>query len=237
MKKSTSVRTLLLAVALSASAGTAVSQDKLYPNTFALSEVQLLDGPFKHAMDLNVDVLLQYDTDRLLAPFLKEAGLPKKAEYFPNWAGLDGHVGGHYVSALAMHYAATGNQECKQRLDYVLSELKRCQDKNGNGYVGGVPDSERLWGEVKSGNYGFVNRYWVPWYNIHKTYAGLRDAWMYAGSEMAKDMFLKLCDWGCDVTGSLTDEEMAFVEEAATKHGMSTEDFLRNCILQLLDGE
>lgn len=36
---------------------------------------------------------------------------------------------------------------------------------------------------------------------------------------------------------SLTDEEMAFVEEAATKHGMSTEDFLRNCILQLLDGE
>ena len=149
MKKTTSVRTLLLAMALSASAGTAVSQDKLYPNTFALSEVQLLEGPFKHAMDLNVDVLLQYDTDRLLAPFLKEAGLPKKAEYFPNWAGLDGHVGGHYISALAMHYAATGNQACKERLDYVLAELKRCQDKNGNGYVGGVPDSERLWGEVK----------------------------------------------------------------------------------------
>ena len=198
----------LLVVALLASAGSAVSQDKLYPNTFSLSEVQLLDGPFKHAMELNVDVLLQYDTDRLLAPFLKEAGLPKKAEYFPNWAGLDGHVGGHYVSALAIHYAATGNEACKERLDYVLAELKRCQDKNGNGYVGGVPDSERLWGEVKSGNYGFVNRYWVPWYNIHKTYAGLRDAWMYAGSEMAKDMFLKLCDWGCDVTGSLTDEEM-----------------------------
>ena len=147
----------LLVVALLASAGSAVSQDKLYPNTFSLSEVQLLDGPFKHAMELNVDVLLQYDTDRLLAPFLKEAGLPKKAEYFPNWAGLDGHVGGHYVSALAIHYAATGNEACKERLDYVLAELKRCQDKNGNGYVGGVPDSERLWGEVKSGNYGFVN--------------------------------------------------------------------------------
>ena len=64
----------LLVVALLASAGSAVSQDKLYPNTFSLSEVQLLDGPFKHAMELNVDVLLQYDTDRLLAPFLKEAG-------------------------------------------------------------------------------------------------------------------------------------------------------------------
>ena len=133
MKNMKSVKTLLLSVALSATAGAAMSQDVLYPNTFSLSEVQLLDGPFKHAMDLNIDVLLQYDTDRLLAPFLKEAGLPKKAEYFPNWAGLDGHVGGHYISALAMHYAATGNKECKERLDYVLAELKRCQDKNGNG--------------------------------------------------------------------------------------------------------
>ena len=80
MKNLKSVKSLLLSVALSATAGAAMSQDVLYPNTFSLSEVQLLDGPFKHAMDLNIDVLLQYDTDRLLAPFLKEAGLPKKAE-------------------------------------------------------------------------------------------------------------------------------------------------------------
>ena len=119
MRFSKLTKTALLTVALLASASNGMSQDKLYPNTFALSEVQLLDGPFKHAMDLNVDVLLQYDTDRLLAPFLKEAGLPKKAEYFPNWEGLDGHVGGHYVSALAMHYAATGNKACKERLYYV----------------------------------------------------------------------------------------------------------------------
>ena len=188
MRFSKLTKTALFTVALLASASNGMSQDKLYPNTFALSEVQLLDGPFKHAMDLNVDVLLQYDTDRLLAPFLKEAGLPKKAEYFPNWEGLDGHVGGHYVSALAMHYAATGNKACKERLDYVLAELKRCQDANGDGYVGGVPDGKRIWSEVNKGNVGFVNRYWVPWYNIHKTFAGLRDAWMYAGSELAKDI-------------------------------------------------
>ena len=66
------------------------AQDKLYHNTFNLNQIELLDGPFKHAMDLNVKVLLEYDTDRLLAPFLKEAGLPKKAERFPNWEGLDG---------------------------------------------------------------------------------------------------------------------------------------------------
>ena len=81
----------------------AVAQDKIYSNTFSLSDVQLLDGPFKHAMDLNTKVLLEYDMDRLLAPFLKEAGLVPKAPYFPNWEGLDGHIGGHYVGALAIH--------------------------------------------------------------------------------------------------------------------------------------
>jgi Uncharacterized protein conserved in bacteria len=184
------------------------AQDKLYKDAFPLSSITLLDGPFKHACDLNVDVLLQYDTDRLLAPFLQEAGLSKKAEYFPNWQGLDGHVGGHYLSALAIHYAATGNKECKERMKYVLSEMKRCQDANGDGYIGGVPDGKKIWSEIRNGNPQIVWDYWVPWYNIHKTFAGLRDAWLYAGNETAKDMFLKLCDWGVSVTSPLTDEQM-----------------------------
>lgn len=55
------------------------AQDKLYSDLFPLGQVTLLDSPFKHACDVNVSTLLQYDTDRLLAPFLKEAGLPPKA--------------------------------------------------------------------------------------------------------------------------------------------------------------
>jgi hypothetical protein len=104
------MRKSLFALFLSLVVLSTSAQDRLYTNTFNLNQVELLDGPFKHAMDLNVKVLLQYDMDRLLAPFLKEAGLPKKAELFPNWEGLDGHVGGHYVSALAIHYAATGTK-------------------------------------------------------------------------------------------------------------------------------
>ncbi len=185
-----------------------MAQELLYPNTFPLSRVQLLDGPFKHACELNVDVLLQYDTDRLLAPFLKEAGLPLKGDLFPNWEGLDGHVGGHYLSALAIHYAATGNEACKQRMEYILSELKRCQEKNGNGYVGGVPNGMHAWNEIQKGNVGIVWRYWVPWYNIHKTYAGLRDAYIYGGNKEALKMFLDLCDWGISVIAPLNDEQM-----------------------------
>ena len=93
------------------------SQSQLYPNTFNLSDVTLLDGPFKHAQDLNVTTLLKYNVDRLLAPYRKVAKLPAKALKYGNWEsdGLDGHIGGHYLSAMAIHYAATGNAECKKK--------------------------------------------------------------------------------------------------------------------------
>jgi DUF1680 family protein len=181
------------------------AQDKLYPNTFPLSDVKLLDGVFKHAQDLNTQTLLQYDVDRLLAPYLKEAGLPAKAESFSNWIDLDGHVGGHYLSALAIHFAATGNEDCESRMDYMISELKRCQEANDNGYAGGVPSSSSLWNSIKNG--GSVGG-WVPWYNVHKTFAGLRDAWNYGGNEDARQMFLDFCDWGLTVIASLSDAQM-----------------------------
>lgn len=152
--------------------------------------------------------MLEYDVDRLLAPFLKEAGIEPKAPSFTNWIDLDGHVGGHYLSALAIHYASTGDVRCKERMEYMLAELKRCQDKNGDGYLGGVPNGENLWKEVKKGNVGEVWKYWVPWYNLHKTYAGLRDAWLYGNNEEAKDMFIKLSDWGANLVAALSDEEM-----------------------------
>ncbi|MBN2805880.1 MAG: glycoside hydrolase family 127 protein, partial [Prolixibacteraceae bacterium] len=100
------------------------AQEKLYKNEFPISDVTLLDGPFKHARNLNIEVLLKYDVDRLLAPYRKEAGLPEKAKTYPNWDGLDGHIAGHYLSALAINYAATGNKEFKKRMEYMLSELK-----------------------------------------------------------------------------------------------------------------
>jgi len=197
-----------IALALTLTVSLASAQDKLYSNTFNLSQIELLEGPFKHAMDLNVKVLLEYDTDRLLAPFLKEAGLPMKAELFPNWEGLDGHVGGHYVSALAIHYAATGNQECYDRLVYMIDELERCQNANGNGYLGGVPNSKQLWTNLSKGDFGLFRGAWVPWYNVHKMYAGLRDAWQYAGIDKAKDMFIKFCDWGLETIKDLSEQQM-----------------------------
>ena len=105
------------------------AQDKLYADEFPLGDVTLLDGPLKKARDLNIKTLLQYDCDRLLAPYRKEAGLTPKAKAYPNWDGLDGHVGGHYLTAMAMN-AATGNEECRKRMLYMISELQECADAN-----------------------------------------------------------------------------------------------------------
>lgn len=184
------------------------AQEALYSNEFPLSDVHLLDSPFKHAMDVNVNTLLSYDADRLLAPYFKEAGLEPKGEDFTNWAGLDGHVGGHYLSALAIHYAATGDKRLKDRLDYMLSQLAICAAARNDGYIGGVPGGDVLWEELKKGNGGKVWDYWVPWYNVHKMYAGLRDAWVYTGSKPARNLFLNLCDWGVGVISNLKDDQM-----------------------------
>ena len=211
--------TLLMAAAVVA----VNAQDKLYADEFPLSDVTLLDSPLKKARDLNIKTLLQYDCDRLLAPYLKEAGLTPKGKSYPNWDGLDGHVGGHYLTAMAIN-AATGDIECKKRMEYFISELEACADANaknhpawGKGYVGGVPGSDRVWGNFKKGNFGAYYGAWVPFYNIHKMYAGLRDAWLYCGNEQAKALFLGFCDWAIDLTAGLSDAQMERILD--TEHG------------------
>ena len=95
---------------------------------FKLQEVRITDGPFKNAQEVDYKYIMDLNPDRLLAPYLIDAGLPKKADRYGNWEsiGLDGHIAGHYLSALSMLYASTGKEELKNRLDYMLSELKRC---------------------------------------------------------------------------------------------------------------
>lgn len=205
---------LMIALLSIAPALGVVAQDKLYKDEFPLGDITLLDGPLKHARDLNVQVLLKYDCDRMLAPYRKEAGLQPRKPSYPNWDGLDGHVGGHYLSALAIN-AATGNEECRKRMEYMISELQLVLDANNqrhdawcHNYIGGVPNSAKMWTAFSKGDFGPYFGTWAPFYNIHKMYAGLRDAWLYCGNEQAKNLFLKFCDWAVDITHDLSDGQM-----------------------------
>ena len=208
---------------------TALAQTTPKVEYFGISDVRLTRSAFKHAEDMDIQYLLALNPDRLLAPYLKGAGLTPKADNYTNWenTGLDGHIGGHYLSALSFMYAATGNEEIGRRLDYVLSELKRCQDTADDGYLCGVPDGRKMWKEIEQGNvraatFGLNDR-WVPLYNIHKIYAGLRDAYLVAHREEAKDMLVKLTDWMERTTANLTDAQMQ--DMLRSEHGGLNETF------------
>ena len=160
---------------------------------------------------------------------VKEAGLEPKADNYTNWenTGLDGHVGGHYLSALAYMYASTGNLEIKGRLDYYISELKRCADASGDGYISGVPGGRQTWKEISEGDIRAasfsLNDKWVPLYNIHKIFAGLRDGYLLYGSNDCKEMFIGLADWMYRLTENLSDEQLQGM--LASEHGGLNEVF------------
>ena len=226
------MKRFFLLLTMLATMATMRAQSVLYPHLFDLKEVTLGDGVFKNAMDLNTEVLMQYDVDRLLTPFVRQAGIDPTWETlhpnFQNWGSgsfrLDGHVGGHYLTALALCYAATGDERIQQRMEYMLDVLERCQnhfDQNTEGlygYIGGYPNNA-LWTTLYSGSLNTFNscRGDVPLYVQHKVMAGLRDAYVYGGSERAKGMFLKLCDWSINLVAKFTDTQMQSILD--TEHG------------------
>jgi DUF1680 family protein len=174
-----------------------------------LSKVRLLGGPLKQAQDVTVEYLLQLEPNRMLAGYRIRAGLESKAEGYGGWDAVDsrqltGHIAGHYLSAISLMYAATGNEEFKRRADYIVTELKEVQDKRGDGYLGAIVnrdgiDAHELFvrlseGVIKSAGFD-LNGLWSPWYTFHKTYAGLRDAFRYTGNQKALELEIKFAEW------------------------------------------
>lgn len=207
----------------------AIGQTGKAVDYFPLNQVALSESVFSRAMQTDKDYILSMDADRLLAPYLKEAGINPKKSNYPNWenTGLDGHVGGHYITALALMYASTGDKKVKQRLDYMIDELERCQNLSGNGYLSGVPNGKKIWQEIAEGNIrasGFgLNDRWVPLYNIHKIYSGLRDAYWFGQSEKAKKMLIRLTDWMAHEVSKLSDAQIH--DMLRSEHGGLNEVF------------
>jgi uncharacterized protein len=191
--------------------------------SFSLSSVRLLDGPFQKAQQTDLHYILSLDPERLLAPFRREAGIASGALPYGNWenTGLDGHIGGHYLSALAYMHAATGQPALLQRLNTIIDELERCQQQNGDGYLGGVPGGKAMWQEIARGDVRAesfsLNGKWVPWYNLHKLFAGLRDAYLFTGNEKARQMLIRLSNWCANLVAGLSDAQIQ--EMLKSEHG------------------
>jgi DUF1680 family protein len=181
-----------------------------------LSEVRLTGGPLKHAQDLDAEYLLKLEPDRMLAYFRTRAGLEPKAKPYGGWDGdaknLTGHLAGHYLSAVSLMYAATGDVRFKERADYLVKELKEVQEKNGDGYLGALANGRERFNEVANGNIrsgGFdLNGLWSPWYVLHKDFAGLRDAYRYTGNQTALELEAKFAAWAEGILSKLSETQL-----------------------------
>jgi len=164
---------------------------------FPLADVRLLDGPFCDAMLRDQKYLLSLDPDRLLHTFRLNVGLPSTAQPLGGWEAPDcqlrGHSLGHYLSALSLMYASTGDMRFKQRVDYLVGELAKCQSYSPaagfhTGYLSAFPESMIDGVEQRK-------PVWAPWYTLHKIMAGLLDANRHCANEPALTVLTNMADW------------------------------------------
>ncbi len=182
---------------------------------FNLKDVRLLEGsPFKNAMDKDAAYLLTIEPDRLLHRFFVNSGLKPKAEVYGGWEsdGLSGHTLGHYLSACAMMYASTGDIRYKQKTDYLIDELEKCQVARKTGYIGAIPKEDSIFWKLQHGiikTSGFdMNGGWSPWYTVHKVMAGLTDVYLYCDNAKALKIVLGVADWTDTILKDLNDEQL-----------------------------
>jgi uncharacterized protein len=186
-----------------------------------LEDVRLTGGPLKHAQELDAEYLLELQPDRMLAYLRIRAGLEPKAKGYGGWDGggrqLTGHIAGHYLSAVSLMYAATGDARFKERADYIVGELKQVQDAQGDGYIGALLDKdgtdgklhfqELCKGVIKSGGFD-LNGLWSPWYVEHKIFAGLRDAYRYTVNRTALDVEVKFAGWADSILSKMDNKQI-----------------------------
>jgi DUF1680 family protein len=191
---------------------------------FNLKQVRLLDGPFKEAMERDAQYLKELEADRLLHNFRVNAGLPSSAEPLGGWEKPDvelrGHTVGHFLSACALMYASTGDEELKTKADNLVAELAKCQKALGpNGYLSAFP--EEFIDRVEA-----TERVWAPYYTLHKILAGLLDMHIHCGNTQALDVAERMAGWVKMRTDRLDEEHMQSMLDKTEQGGMN--DVLSN---------
>jgi len=194
-----------------------------------MAKIYLDDGSFKTSQQAGKRFLDNMDPDRLLAPCYLAIGLEPKNERYGGWEAKEiaGHSLGHYLSALAYMIETRGDKDLTDRLIYMLDELAFIQESGPGGYVGGV-DPKKL--EEAFQGIGEIERFslngvWVPWYSLHKIYAGLMDVYERLKNKKALGIVIKMSDWIIDQTKDMTEEmfqDMLYCEFGGMNETMAT---------------
>lgn len=178
-------------------------------SAFAPQDVQLSQSPFKDRFDLNLRYVHSLRTDNLLEAFYREAGLVHQgttgayrvtahgrtdAKDDGHWgwesptSEIRGHFLGHWLSAAARIIGATGDPALKLQADIIVAELARCQQKNGGGWAGSLPEKYYHWTAQGQPT-------WAPQYVAHKTMMGLFEMYRLADNQQALDVADAFAGW------------------------------------------
>jgi len=203
-----------------------------------MRHVRLTHSVFRDAMVANASYMMQLEPDRLLHNYRLQAGLAPKGAIYGGWESdtIAGHTLGHYLSALSLYHAQSGNEEARLRVDYIISELVVCQASSLDGYVGGftrrgadgvIEPGRAAFDEIAQGHThstGFaLNGAWSPLYNWHKLIAGLLDAELHCGNSHALGICTRLGAYLSNLFGHLTSAQIQQV--LACEYGGLNESF------------
>ncbi len=185
---------------------------------FPLRQVSLAPGMFRQRFDLTLKFMMDLELENLLQNHYLEAGLWsaqfRSTLYGDPGDGAERHWGwesptspirgqflGHWLSAMARTYAATGDLEVKGRADKVVKEIGRCQEKNGGEWCASIPEKYLEWLAA-----GYT--VWAPQYVVHKTLMGLWEMSQLAGNAQALEIMEKCASWFHRWSGRFTREQM-----------------------------
>ncbi|WP_080676315.1 beta-L-arabinofuranosidase domain-containing protein [Ruminococcus flavefaciens] len=188
----------------------AATADDMKIRDFSISDVTMTDAYSVNAFNKELDYLLAFDTNRLLAGFRENAGLNTNgAKRYGGWenTNIAGHSVGHYMTAIAQAYqnpSITEEQRSAlyKRMTTLIDGLRQCQ-KSSKGKPGLIwaashPNGtgvEVQFDNVEAGKSNIISEAWVPWYTMHKLIAGIVDIYDATGYATAKDLGSDLGDW------------------------------------------
>ena len=170
-----------------------------------LTAVRLTGGPLKHAQDLDADYLLKLEPDRMLAFYRKRAGLPPKARAVRRLGRRRTQAHRPHRRPLPVRRQPDVGRDRRRALQ-AARRLHRqraegwCRTSTATAISARSRGGEEAFADVAKGNIrsgGFdLNGLWSPWYTLHKTFAGLRDAYRYTGNRTALDVEIKFAGVG-----------------------------------------
>ena len=200
--------------------------------------ITLLSSVFSQSEKIGREYLDGVDIDRLLSPIFEAHNMPapNNAKRYGGWErksannwekspetfSLAGHSLGHFLSALSECYAKSGDEKLKQKILYIVSQLESVQSNAKSGYIGGC--KENCFTELFDKNLtSWAEGYWVPWYNLHKIFKGLTDAYSVTEDQTVLRVLLRFADWACDGLSDFSDED--FEKMLEYEHGGMNEVF------------